>query len=65
MPVTNPDGSTTYTKEELEAMPVAEASALLKVTGAKLKGTGVVRDKDGNIKYDDDARKGEYGEEAT
>lgn len=51
-----------YTKEDLEAMPPAQARSLI-MKAVKIEGTFVVRDKDGNIKYDDPSLKGTYGED--
>ncbi len=51
----------TYTKEELDAMPEgALLELLLKAT--EITGTVLVRDKDGNPKYDDPSLAGTYGE---
>lgn len=51
----------TFTKEELDAMP-AEAANNIMMLATKIEGTVVVRDKDGNIKYDNPALAGTYGE---
>lgn len=52
----------TYTQEELEAMPPKQAANLI-MTAVKISGTMVVRDKQGNIKYDRPELAGTYGEE--
>lgn len=50
------------TQDEFEAMPEAEQQAILNHPMAKMKGTAVVRKADGTIKYDADAKPGEYHE---
>lgn len=54
----------TFTKEQLEAMSVDDLVKLIGEAGpdAKFKGTAVVRKADGSVKYDNESRKGEYGE---
>lgn len=54
----------TFTKKQLEGMTVKDLIALVGVAGpgAKFAGTGVVRKKDGTIRYDEDAVPGEYFE---
>lgn len=64
MPTRNPDGSLNYTREELLAMPKAEAQALIR-KAVKIKGTAVVQRADGSIKYDDPSRAGQYHEEVV
>ena len=55
----------TFTKKQLEAMSVEDLVKLIGEAGpnAKFRGTAVVRRADGSIKYDNEARKGEYGED--
>lgn len=51
----------TITQDEFNAMtPDEQNNVLLKMV--KLEGTGVVRDAAGNIKYDNPADAGKYGE---
>ena len=52
----------TYNLEELQAMTPEERSTVF-MTMVKMSGTAIVRDKDGNIKYDDPAQKGTYLED--
>jgi hypothetical protein len=52
----------TYTQEELDAMPPEQVNNIM-LHAFKIEGKAVVRDKDGNIKYDDETLKGTYGEE--
>ncbi len=52
----------TYNLADLAAMPEAEQQAILKHPLAKMEGTAVVRRADGSVKYDDDAKPGEYHE---
>lgn len=54
----------TYTKAQLESMTLEELVALVGKAGpnATFTGTGVVRKKDGTIRYDKDAVPGEYFE---
>lgn len=56
----------TFTREQLEAMSLADLVALVGESGsnAKLKLTAVVKRADGSIKYDDDAVPGDYHETA-
>jgi len=47
--------------KEFNEMPADEqASVLMKMV--KIEGVGVVRDEDGNIKYDDPSQAGTFGE---
>lgn len=63
MPIKNPDGTLTYSAEEVAAMPVAEANALIR-KAVKIEGTAVVKDKDtGKIRYDRPELAGSYGED--
>lgn len=51
----------TFTKEQLDQMPPAEAiNVFLKAT--KMEGMGVVRRADGTVKYDKPEREGKFGE---
>lgn len=52
----------TYTQKELEAMPRAQAHSLI-LKAIKISGTMVVRDINGNIKYDKPELAGTYGED--
>lgn len=52
----------TYTAGEFLALPEAEQQAILKHPAVKMEGTAVVRRADGSIKYDDDAKAGDYHE---
>jgi len=55
----------TFTKEQLEAMPVEDLVALIgeaSKPGAVFKGRGIVRTKEGKIKYDPEALPGNFGE---
>jgi len=56
----------TFTKEQLEGMSVQDLVALVGAagSGAKYEGTGLVRKKDGSIRYDKAAVPGEYHETA-
>ena len=49
-------------QEEVNAMTPAELNNALMVA-VKIEGKVLVRDKDGNPKYDNPERAGEYGEE--
>ena len=65
----NKDGTVTYTLEDLQAMTPEELAALnarIKAAGDQVKymGTAVVRDKDGNVKYDDPSKAGTFGEKS-
>ena len=51
-----------YTKEQLEKMSPAQMNNVF-LRATKIQGTGVVRDKDGNIKYDNPESAGNYGEQ--
>jgi len=51
----------TYNLDDLKAMPSGQAVALL-IKSIEISGTIVVRDKNGNIKYDDPTLAGTYGE---
>ena len=62
MKTINEDGSATYTKEDVDAMTPAEFNNVF-VGKVRIEGKGVVRGADGNIKYDDDAVPGNYGED--
>jgi len=53
---------TTYTKEQLAQMSLEEINALLNRQNAQFNGTGIVRDKHGNPKYDQPNLRGTYGE---
>jgi len=57
-----PKDEKTYTKAELDAMPKDQVINLM-LKAVKISGTLVVRDKDGNIKYDKPELAGTYGEE--
>lgn len=52
----------TLTREQIEAMPREQLSALL-LAAHKVEATAVVRDIYGNIKYDRPELAGTYGEE--
>lgn len=57
----------TYTLEDLQAMTPEELVAVMakiKAAGHNVEynGTAVVRDSDGNIKYDDPSKAGTFGE---
>ena len=54
----------TFTKEQLEGMSVEDLVALVGAagTGAKYEGTGVVKRKDGSIRYAKEAVPGAYFE---
>jgi len=54
----------TFTKEELLKMSVEDLVTLVGEAGpgAKLHGTGVIRKKDGTIRYDKEATPGNFGE---
>ena len=54
----------TFTSKQLEAMPVADLVALVGEAGpnATFQGTGLVRKKDGSIRYAPEAVPGEYFE---
>ena len=52
----------TYTLDDLRDMPEDQAASLL-MKAVKISGTIVVRDKDGNIKYDQPELAGTYGED--
>jgi len=53
--------TTTYTKEQFEALsPAAQNNVLLKMV--KIEGKAIVRRADGSIKYDDVSLEGTYGE---
>lgn len=51
----------TYTKEELDQMPPADAINVL-LKASKVEGSGVVRQADGTVKYDNPELAGTYGE---
>jgi len=55
----------TFTKEQLSQMSVDDLVRLIGEAGpdAKFTGTAVVRRADGSVKYDDESKKGEFGEE--
>lgn len=55
----------TFTKEQLKGMSVDDLVKLIGEAGpnARFKGTAVVKRADGSVRYDNEARKGEYGEE--
>lgn len=52
----------TYSAEEFFGLPEAEQRAILKHPAVKMQGTAVVRKADGSVKYDDDAKAGDYHE---
>ena len=54
--------SKTYSAEEFFELPEAEQQAILKHPAVKMEGTAVVRRADGSIKYDEDAKAGDYHE---
>ncbi len=51
----------TYTLEDLEKMPKADAELIL-AKAVKIEGTAVVKRADGTIKYDEPEMRGSYGE---
>ena len=51
----------TYTEKDLAGMTPEEVTNVF-TKMVKIEGQGVVRDKDGNIKYDDPSKAGSYGE---
>ncbi len=51
----------TLTKAEMDAMPPEELNAMF-IHAFKVEGKAVVKDKDGNVKYDDPTLVGSYGE---
>ena len=51
----------TLTKAELDAM-TPEARNNMFIHAFKVKGTAVVKDAEGNVRYDDEKLKGTYGE---
>jgi len=57
----------TFTKKQLEGMDINDLVALVGEAQArgvtKFMGKMIVRDKDGNIKYDDPSKAGQYGED--
>ena len=52
----------TLTREQIEAMPQEEFASLV-MAAHKVEATAVVRDAQGNIKYDRPELAGTYGEE--
>ena len=59
----NEDGSITYTQDDLEKMSLEQRQTVF-MKQVKIKGKGVVRGADGQIKYDAGARPGNYGEDS-
>jgi hypothetical protein len=57
----------TFTREQLSKMSVEDLVKLIGEAGpnAKFTGTAVVKRADGSIKYDDESKKGEFGEESV
>ena len=53
---------TTYTKDDLSKMSLEEINKILEQQNVRFLGTGIVRDKHGNPKYDQPSLKGTYGE---
>jgi len=51
----------TFTREQIEAMDPDKLQSLLS-RAVKMEGVGVVRKADGTIRYDKDAKPGDYGE---
>lgn len=60
--IENHDGSITYNQDDLQSMTQKERNNVF-LHKVKIKGTGVVRDASGNVKYDDPAKVGNYGEQ--
>jgi len=57
----------TFTKSQLEAMPMEDLVALVgeaQAKGGKFMGKAVVKKSDGSVKYDDISKKGQYGEDS-
>jgi len=52
----------TLTRSDLEKLTNDDVIALI-MRAYKIRATAVVRDKDGNIKYDDPSKAGSFGEE--
>lgn len=48
------NGDKIYDMDDIKKMPPEEFQALMTMPNVIIKGTGVVRDKDGNIRKDDD-----------
>ena len=56
------DKKTTLTREQIEAMPREDFTALI-MAAQQVEATAVVRRADGSIKYDQPELAGTYGEE--